>query len=79
MQPLAIGNGIDDWATQDVEVLTENLRAAMRPGELVLVHDGGGDRRGSIAAVRAVVTERLADGWTFTLPQVQADNDVDTG
>ncbi|WP_166866576.1 endo-1,4-beta-xylanase [Salinibacterium sp. ZJ70] len=69
MQPLAVTNTIGDWATQDVEELTENLRNAITPGELVLVHDGGGvDRSGSIAATKTVVAELLADGWTFTFP-----------
>lgn len=69
MQPLAVRNTIADWETQDVETLTANLRTAMVPGELVLAHDGGGDRAGTLAAVRTVVTERLADGWSFALPQ----------
>ncbi len=69
MQPLAVINTISDWETQDVATLTANLRAAMKPGEIVLVHDGGGDRSGTLAAVQQVVTERLADGWTFTFPQ----------
>ncbi|WP_028047712.1 polysaccharide deacetylase family protein [Cellulomonas sp. URHE0023] len=69
MQPLGVLNTIDDWSTQDVPTLTQNLRAAIRPGELVLTHDGGGDHRnGTLAAVTAVVEERLAQGWTFTLP-----------
>ncbi|WP_419705514.1 endo-1,4-beta-xylanase [Promicromonospora sp. NFX87] len=69
MQPLAVRNTIADWETQDVATLTANLRTAMVPGELVLAHDGGGDRSGTLAAVRTVVTERLADGWSFTFPQ----------
>ncbi|WP_052302667.1 endo-1,4-beta-xylanase [Cellulomonas flavigena] len=73
MQPLAVSNTINDWATQDEVELTDNLRAAMQPGRIVLVHDGGGDRAASVAATRTVVTERLADGWTFTLPQGGAD------
>jgi len=68
MQPLAVVNTIGDWQTQDVAVLSDRLRNAMRPGELVLVHDGGGDRAASVAAVSAVVGERRAAGWTFTLP-----------
>ncbi|GCD20981.1 hypothetical protein CTKZ_25430 [Cellulomonas algicola] len=68
MQPLAVTNTIDDWATQDVPTLTSNLRAAMKPGEVVLAHDGGGDRSGTLAAVQTVVDERLAAGWQFTLP-----------
>jgi len=69
MQPLAVVNTIDDWATQDVATLTSNLRAAMRPGEVVLLHDGGGDRAGTLAAVETVVMERLADGWGFAFPR----------
>ena len=69
MQPLAVTNTIEDWATQDADTLATNLHAAMKPGEIVLAHDGGGDRTGTIDAVIEVVTERLADGWTFTLPE----------
>lgn len=70
MRPLAVMNTIGDWLTQDETVLTARLREAMRPGELVLVHDGGGSRAASVAAVRTVVEERLAAGWRFTLPSV---------
>lgn len=69
MQPLGVVNTIGDWETQDVATLTRNLRTAMRPGEIVLMHDGGGDRSGTLSAVRTVVTERLADGWRFVLPR----------
>ena len=68
LQPLGVTGTIDDWLTQDVPVLEANLRRAFRPGGLLLVHDGGGDRRGTVAAVRTVLTEALADGWQFTLP-----------
>lgn len=87
MQPLAVVNTINDWATQDVATLTDNLRAAMKPGEIVLAHDGGGDRSGTLAAVETVVTERLADGWSFVLPkgtpptagEVAIDTDFEDG
>ncbi|MET0446759.1 MAG: endo-1,4-beta-xylanase, partial [Aeromicrobium sp.] len=69
MQPLAVVNTIGDWETQDVSTLTTNLRAAMKPGEIVLTHDGGGDRSGTLEAVKTVVNERLADGWSFAFPK----------
>jgi endo-1,4-beta-xylanase len=69
MRSLAVVNTIDDWNTQDLAVLMGNLRAAIKPGELVLAHDGGGDRESTVDAVIAVVDELLAQGWTFTLPQ----------
>lgn len=68
MQPLDVANTIGDWIDQDADLLAERLRTAMTPGQLVLVHDGGGDRTGSIAATTRVVDERLAEGWQFTLP-----------
>jgi endo-1,4-beta-xylanase len=70
MQPLDVRNVIGDWETQDVDVLTARLRDAVRPGEIVLAHDGGGDRAGTVTAVETVVRERLAQGWTFTLPRL---------
>jgi peptidoglycan/xylan/chitin deacetylase (PgdA/CDA1 family) len=68
MQPLGLGNVIHDWESQDEQTLVANLRAAVVPGAVVLAHDGGGDRWGTVRAVRRVVAERLAEGWTFTLP-----------
>lgn len=69
MQPLGVVNTINDWATQDVPTLEANLRAAIKPGEIVLAHDGGGNRNGTVQAVSTVVSERLDDGWTFTFPE----------
>ncbi|MGY4643905.1 endo-1,4-beta-xylanase [Cellulomonas sp. URHB0016] len=68
MQPLGVTNTISDWETQDVDTLTANLRTAMKAGQIVLTHDGGGDRTGTLTAVKTVVDERLAAGWTFSLP-----------
>jgi GH35 family endo-1,4-beta-xylanase/peptidoglycan/xylan/chitin deacetylase (PgdA/CDA1 family) len=71
MQPLGLGNIIFDWDGNDLSeaTLTAKLRAAMTPGAVVLVHDGGGNRENSIKAVQTVVSEKLAEGWTFTLPE----------
>lgn len=70
MQPVGLGRVIHDWDGNDLSeaTLTANLRAAFRPGGVVLVHDGGGDRRASVAAVATVLPEKLAEGWRFTLP-----------
>lgn len=68
MQPLGVTGAIGDWEEQQPDVLAERLRAAMTPGAMVLAHDGGGERAGTVQAVRRVVDERLAQGWRFTLP-----------
>lgn len=68
LQPLGVTGTIDDWRTQDVGTLVANLRAAIRPGGIVLAHDGGGDRRGTVQALRTVLPEWLDAGWRFTRP-----------
>ncbi len=68
MRPLGVAGTIDDWLTQDVAVLSDNLRRAARPGGLLLVHDGGGDRSGTVEALTVVLPELLSAGWSFTRP-----------
>ena len=70
MQPLAVTNTIQDWDGNDlsVETLEQNIRTAMQPGRILLAHDGPANRANTVTAISTVVRERLADGWTFTLP-----------
>lgn len=68
MQPLDVINHIGDWAEQDPDVLEARLWEALTRGQLLLCHDGGGDRSGTVEAVRRVIDEALSDGWDFTLP-----------
>jgi endo-1,4-beta-xylanase len=68
LQPLGVTGTIDDWRTQDVATLERNLRSAIRPGGLLLAHDGGGDRRGTVRALGAVLPQWLGAGWRFTRP-----------
>ncbi|MFE6508548.1 polysaccharide deacetylase family protein [Nocardioides sp. NPDC057767] len=71
MQPLGLGNVIFDWDGNDLSeaTLTSNLRAAMQPGAVALAHDGGGNRENTVRAVATVLPEKLAEGYTFTLPR----------
>ena len=71
MQSLGLGNVIHDWDGNDLSVptLTANLRAAFEPGAVVLAHDGGGDRRNTVTALKRVLPEKIAAGWAFTLPR----------
>lgn len=72
MQPLNVMNLISDWddsLTQ--EQLTTNLENLLVPahsGQVINLHDGGGDRTKTVNAVTQVVSQRLTEGWAFTLP-----------
>lgn len=68
MRPLGVAGTIDDWRTQDVAVLVGNLRRSVRRGGLLTVHDGGGDRSGTVDALAAFLPAMLDAGWTFTRP-----------
>lgn len=72
MQPLGLGQVIHDWDAcpdRGVATLTDRLRSAILPGAVVTAHDGGGDRATTVDAVAAVLPEKIAAGFTFTLPR----------
>lgn len=68
MTPLGWQLAVEDWLAPPAEVLVERIRAGLEPGGVVLLHDGGGDRSGTVTAVERVLPLLLADGWTPALP-----------
>ena len=58
---------VGDWETPGTDVLIRRLRGVTR-GDVVLLHDGGGDRAQTVAAVDRVIPGLLERGWRFTLP-----------
>jgi peptidoglycan/xylan/chitin deacetylase (PgdA/CDA1 family) len=44
-----------DWRRPPTGTIVARVRGAVRPGSVVLMHDGGGDRSHSVAAVRALL------------------------
>jgi peptidoglycan/xylan/chitin deacetylase (PgdA/CDA1 family) len=69
MQPLGWRFDIEDWLMPGTDVLVQRLRDRITPGAVVLMHDGGGDRSQTVAAVDQVIPEYQSQGWRFTLPQ----------
>jgi hypothetical protein len=50
-------------------VIAERIRKQLTPRAVVLVHDGGGDRRQTLDALRTLIPELKRDGWKFDLPE----------
>ncbi|MEU8228313.1 polysaccharide deacetylase family protein [Actinoplanes sp. NPDC048967] len=69
MQPLGWRMDIADWEPPGTDVLVQRLRERITPGAVVLMHDGGGDRSQTVAAVDRIIPELRAQGWRFTLPR----------
>ncbi len=57
-----------DWARPGTSVITERILKDVRPGSIVLNHDGGGDRSQTVAALKAYLPVLIDSGYFFTAP-----------
>jgi peptidoglycan/xylan/chitin deacetylase (PgdA/CDA1 family) len=53
-----------DWSRPGTSKIVNRLAAA-RPGDILLCHDGGGNRSQTVHALRAVLPQLKAQGYTF--------------
>jgi peptidoglycan/xylan/chitin deacetylase (PgdA/CDA1 family) len=68
MQPLGWQLAVGDWELPGVDELVRRVETGIEPGGVLLLHDGGGDRRQTVDAVERLLPRLLDDGWSFTLP-----------
>lgn len=61
-----IGWNVDttDWKKPGVDVIVNQL-LSVKPGEVVLMHDGGGDRSQTVAALRKALPLLKKEGYSF--------------
>ncbi|MEU9579604.1 polysaccharide deacetylase family protein [Streptomyces chilikensis] len=55
----------DDWAMREADAIARDVLAEVRPGSVVLLHDGGGDRSPTVASLPPIIEGLLARGFTF--------------
>ena len=55
----------EDWKLPGDAVLAQRLTAQARPGAVVVLHDGGGDRSQTVAALAASIPALQAAGYRF--------------
>ncbi|WP_406110311.1 polysaccharide deacetylase family protein [Kitasatospora purpeofusca] len=68
MRPMAWSVDPQDWATPGTDVITKRLEKELRPGAIVLTHDGGGDRSQTVAALKTFLPLLIDSGYRFTAP-----------
>jgi peptidoglycan/xylan/chitin deacetylase (PgdA/CDA1 family) len=68
MQPLGWATVVGDWEPPGTAELVRRLREGIRPGGVVLLHDGGGDRSQTVEAVDQIIPELKSEGWRFDKP-----------
>ncbi|MEU1469423.1 polysaccharide deacetylase family protein [Streptomyces sp. NPDC005761] len=72
MQPLGWRLAIGDWEPPGTDELVRRIEEGITPGSVVLLHDGGGDRSQTVAAVDRIVPELRSRGWRFERPARRA-------
>jgi peptidoglycan-N-acetylglucosamine deacetylase len=55
----------NDWAVPGTDAVVAKVTGEVRPGSVVLMHDGGGDRSQTVEALPRIVETLLADGYTL--------------
>jgi len=55
----------NDWSRPGVNKIVARAVAGARPGAVILMHDGGGDRSQTVAALPKVITALKAKGYSF--------------
>ncbi|GAA2152564.1 hypothetical protein GCM10009760_49310 [Kitasatospora kazusensis] len=57
-----------DWSRPGVPAILAAVQQELKPGGVVLMHDGGGDRSESVAALELLIPSLIAQGYTFDFP-----------
>ena len=56
-----------DWRRPGAAQITSHVLTNVRPGSIILMHDGGGDRAQTVGALGAILDALAARGYTFGL------------
>jgi peptidoglycan-N-acetylglucosamine deacetylase len=65
----------EDYAMPGVRHIVGAALAQLRPGAIILMHDGGGDRRQTLASLPLIVAALRARGYRLvTVPRMLADD-----
>lgn len=57
-----------DYRRSKPDVLVRRVLDAVRPGSVILMHDGGGNRASTVAALRPIIQTLKARGYSFSTP-----------
>lgn len=54
-----------DWLNQNPETIANRVLTRVQPGAIVLLHDGGDNRAGTLEALSTILAALSAEGYTF--------------
>jgi peptidoglycan/xylan/chitin deacetylase (PgdA/CDA1 family) len=74
------GPDTEDWKRPGADVIYQRLMSGASNGAIILCHDGGGPREGTVEAVRRAVPDLIARGYELvTVSQLKAGGPSLTG
>ncbi|MGW4588900.1 polysaccharide deacetylase family protein [Amycolatopsis thermoflava] len=68
MAPLGWSVDSRDWTLPGSPAIVATVRQAVHPGAVILLHDGGGQRRQTVAALAELLPWLVAQGYQFDFP-----------
>ena len=76
---LFVGNYIDsrDWEGKSSEEIVDTVLKELPNGNIILLHDGGGDRSETVAALPQIIKQLQSEGYSFVSISELLDLDQD--
>ncbi|MFC1417943.1 polysaccharide deacetylase family protein [Streptacidiphilus cavernicola] len=68
LRPLAWSVDSEDWKRPGVAKILGNVHRELSNGAIVLMHDGGGDRSQTVAALKQLLPQLVHAGYAFDFP-----------
>ncbi|WP_327069699.1 polysaccharide deacetylase family protein [Kitasatospora sp. NBC_01302] len=68
LRPLGWTVDTRDWSKPGVPAIIANVKKELHPGGIILMHDGGGDRSQTVAALQQLLPWLVQQGYTFDFP-----------
>lgn len=68
LRPLGWTVDSEDWRRPGVDSILKNVNTELRPGGIILMHDGGGDRSQTVQALETLLDRLDAAGYSYTFP-----------
>jgi peptidoglycan-N-acetylglucosamine deacetylase len=68
MQPLGWTIDTRDWTRPGTPAIVDSVERHIRPGAIILFHDGGGPRDQTLAAIKQLIPWLRSKGYSIVLP-----------
>lgn len=68
MKPLGWSVDTKDWQTPGEDAIVKTVTSHVRPGAVILMHDAGGNRSQSVAALKEIIPQLKRAGYEFAFP-----------